>query len=43
MKKRDHLEDCELDTSGSVEGPVPGSCEHSNERVVSIKGAEVLD
>jgi hypothetical protein len=32
-----------LDTSGSGQGPVVGSCEHSNEPSVSIKGREFLD
>jgi hypothetical protein len=32
-----------LDSSGSGYGPVGGSCEHSNEPAVSIKGREFLD
>jgi hypothetical protein len=29
---------CELNSSGSEQEPVTGSCEHSNERSGSIKG-----
>jgi hypothetical protein len=29
---------CELDSSGSGEGPVAGSCECGNEHLASIKG-----
>jgi hypothetical protein len=29
-----------LDSSGSEQGPVAGSCEHGNEPAGSIKGAE---
>jgi hypothetical protein len=31
---------CGLDSSGSVQGPVAGSCIHSNEPLGSIKGRE---
>jgi hypothetical protein len=34
---------CELDSSGSGEGPVTGSYEQGNEPSVSIKGGEFLD
>jgi len=32
-----YCQGCELDSSGSGEGPVRGSCEHSNEPSGSIK------
>jgi hypothetical protein len=32
-----------LDASGSGQVPIPGSCEHSNETSVSIKGGVFLD
>jgi hypothetical protein len=32
-----------LNSSGSGEGPVTGSCEHGNEPSGSIKGGEFLD
>jgi hypothetical protein len=34
---------CGLDSSGSGEGPVAGSCEHGNEPSGSIKGGEFFD
>jgi hypothetical protein len=34
---------CGLESSGSGQGPVAGSCEHSNEPLGSIKGEEFLD
>jgi hypothetical protein len=34
---------CELDASGSGQGPVAGCCEHGNEPSGSIKGGEFLD
>jgi hypothetical protein len=38
------MESCGLDSSVSEEGPVAGgSCEHDNERSVSIKFQEFLD
>jgi hypothetical protein len=37
------MERCGLDTSGSGQGPVVGSCEHINEHLCSIKGGEFLD
>jgi hypothetical protein len=37
------LRGCGLDSSGSVEGPMAGSCEYGNEHSVSIKGGEFLD
>jgi hypothetical protein len=33
----------ELDSSGSVYGPVAGCCEHGNETSEYINGAELLD
>jgi hypothetical protein len=33
---------CGLDSSGSGQGPVAGSCEHGNEPLGSIKGEEFL-
>jgi hypothetical protein len=33
---------CELDASGSGQGPMAGSCEHGNEPMGSIKGQEFL-
>jgi hypothetical protein len=33
---------CGLDVSGSVQGPVVGSCEHGNEPSFSIKSEEFL-
>jgi hypothetical protein len=33
---------CGLDSCGSGYGPVPSSCEHSNEFLVSVKGVEFL-
>jgi hypothetical protein len=35
--------DCGLDSSGSGQGPVAGSCEHSNEPSGFVKGKEFLD
>jgi hypothetical protein len=45
---RDYLEDldidgCEIESSGSGQGPVMGSCEQGNGPVVSIKVGEFLD
>jgi hypothetical protein len=37
------VERCGLDASGSGQGPVAGSCEHSNEQFGSIKVGEFLD
>jgi hypothetical protein len=34
---------CGLDSSGSGQGPVVGSCEHGNYPSGSIKGGEFLD
>jgi hypothetical protein len=34
---------CGLDLSGSLQGPVAGCCEHSNEPSCLIKGREFLD
>jgi len=34
---------CKLDTAGSGQGPVAGSCEHGNEPSGFIKGREFLD
>jgi hypothetical protein len=34
---------CELDSSGSGQGPVAGCCEHGNELPGSIKCEEYLD
>jgi hypothetical protein len=34
---------CGLDSSGSGQGPVAGSCEHGNEPSGSIKVGEFLD
>jgi hypothetical protein len=34
---------CRLDSSGSGQGPVAGSCEHDNEPSDSIKGGGLLD
>jgi len=34
--------ECGLDSSGSVQGPVKGSCEHGNERTGSKESAERL-
>jgi hypothetical protein len=34
---------CGLDSSGSGQGPVAGSCEHSNEPLGSIKFCEILE
>jgi len=34
---------CGMDSSGSGQGPVVGSCEHSNEPLGSIKGREYPD
>jgi hypothetical protein len=34
---------CELDVSGSGQGPVTSYCEHDNEPSGSIKGREFLD
>jgi len=34
---------CGLDSSGSGQGTVVGSCEHSNEHSGSIKHGEFLD
>jgi len=34
---------CGLDSCGSVQGPVVGSCEHGNEPLGSIEGGEFLD
>jgi hypothetical protein len=34
---------CGLDASGSGEGPVTGSCEHSNEPSGSVKCGEFSD
>jgi hypothetical protein len=35
--------ECGLDSSGSGQGPVAGSCEHSNEPSCTIKDGEFLD
>jgi hypothetical protein len=32
-----------MDSSGSEQGPVVSSCEHSNETLGSIKGGKFLD
>jgi hypothetical protein len=37
------MRECELDSSGSGQGPMAGSCEHDNEPSGSIKGGEFLD
>jgi hypothetical protein len=34
---------CALDSSGSEQGPVAGSCEYGNEPSGCIKGGEFLD
>jgi hypothetical protein len=34
---------CGLDSFGSGQGPVAGSCEHGDELSCSIKGGEFLD
>jgi hypothetical protein len=34
---------CGLASSGSGKGPVPGSCEHGNKPLGSIKGGEFLN
>jgi hypothetical protein len=34
---------CELDSSGSGQGPVVGSCEHDSEPSGSVKGGEFLN
>jgi hypothetical protein len=34
---------CGLDSIGSGEGPVTGSCEHDNKPSGSVKGGEFLD
>jgi len=34
---------CGLDATGSGQGPMADSCEHSNEPLGSIKGREFLD
>jgi hypothetical protein len=34
---------CGLDSSGSGQGPVEGSCEHDNERLGSIKSEKFLE
>jgi hypothetical protein len=34
---------CGLDSSGSEQGPVAGSCEHGNEPSGSVKVGEFLD
>jgi hypothetical protein len=34
---RNRVRECELDSSGSGEGPATGSCEHGNETSVSQK------
>jgi hypothetical protein len=34
---------CELDASGSGQGPAAGCCEHGNEPMGSIKGSGFLD
>jgi hypothetical protein len=34
---------CGLDSSGSGEGPVAGSCEYDNEPLGSIKDRKLLD
>jgi len=41
--KIDRVTVCGLDSSGSGQGPVAGSCEHGNEPSDSIKGWEFLD
>jgi hypothetical protein len=42
MKLREIMGRCEMDSSGSGQGPVAGLCEHSNEPLGSIKGKEFL-
>jgi len=37
------MERCKLNASGLGQGPMAGSCEHSNEPSSSIKGGECLD
>jgi hypothetical protein len=37
------VQNCSVDSSGSGQGPVAGSCEHGNEHFASIKGREFLD
>jgi len=37
------VENCRLNSSGSVYGPVASPYEHRNERSDSVKGGEVLD
>jgi hypothetical protein len=37
------MENCGLDSSGSGQGPVAGSCQHGNEHSRSIKGGVLLD
>jgi hypothetical protein len=34
---------CELDTSGSIQGSLAGSCEHRNEPSDSTEGGEFLN
>jgi hypothetical protein len=41
--KNNEVRSSGLDSSGSGQGPVAGSCEHSNEALGSIKGKEFLD
>jgi hypothetical protein len=43
MDVRNRVGSCELDTSGSGQGPVAGSCELGNEHLHFIKGGEFLD
>jgi hypothetical protein len=43
MKLRERLGRFALDTCGSRQGQVAGSCEHGNEPSVSIKRREFLD
>jgi hypothetical protein len=40
---RETVEECGLESSGSGQGPVAGSCEHSNEPLGSIKCGECLE
>jgi hypothetical protein len=37
------MESCSLDLFGSLQGPVVGSCEHSNKPLDSVKGREFLE
>jgi len=43
VSKGNRIERCGLDASGAEQGQVPGSCEHANEPLGSLKGVEFVD